>query len=60
MSQLTTLQCERCGLEFTMATQKLDDTTDVACPMCERNVRVPDPDSPDDEIEDSDDDEDEA
>ena len=55
MSQLTVCQCERCGTEFAMSTQKLDDATDVTCPICERTVPVPDADTSDDEDEVDDD-----
>ena len=51
MSQLTVCQCDRCGTEFAMSTQKLDDASEVTCPICERTVPVPQDNIPDDEDE---------
>ena len=52
MSQLITCTCERCGNEFTMAADVVEDANELSCPVCERSVTVTEIDDEDEEEED--------
>ena len=49
MSQLATCCCHRCGTEFTVSSDVVEDIDELSCPLCERPVAVPDDDDEDDD-----------